>query len=195
MAQDGYNLIEMAAKGDRSAFETLVKKYDRKVISLALKYTRSEEDAKDIYQEVFLRVWKSLPGFGFKSEFSTWLFRIATNVCLSYIERAKKHRSEDVLESTAFDDEDDARPALQIESTDPGPLDNLGNSEIKMEIKKAVDELPAKQKLVFTMKYYEDYKIREISELTGLNEGTVKRYLFEATLKLKNALRPFYEQV
>ncbi|KAA0265362.1 MAG: sigma-70 family RNA polymerase sigma factor, partial [Chlorobiota bacterium] len=98
MAQDGYNLIEMAAKGDRSAFESLVKKYDRKVISLALKYTRSEEDAKDIYQEVFLRVWKSLPGFGFKSEFSTWLFRIATNVCLTYVDRAKKHRSEDVLE-------------------------------------------------------------------------------------------------
>ena len=150
MAQDGHNLIEMAAKGDRSAFESLVKKYDKKVISLALKYTRSEEDAKDIYQEVFLRVWKSLPGFGFKSEFSTWLFRIATNVCLSYIERSKKHRSEDVFESTAVDDEDETRPAMQIESNDPGPLDNLGNSEIKMEIRKAVDELPAKQKLVFT---------------------------------------------
>lgn len=195
MAQDGYNLIEMAAKGDRSAFETLVKKYDRKVISLALKYTRSEEDAKDIYQEVFLRVWKSLPGFGFKSEFSTWLFRIATNVCLTYIEKGKRHRSEDVLEGSPFEDDEDEKPGLQIESDDPGPLENLRNSEIKAGIKKAVDELPAKQKLVFTMKYYEDYKIREISELTGLNEGTVKRYLFEATLKLKHALRHFYEQV
>lgn len=195
MAQDGYNLIEMAAKGDRSAFESLVKKYDRKVITLALKYTRSEEDAKDIYQEVFLRVWKSLPGFGFKSEFSTWLYRIATNVCLTYVDRAKRHRSEDVLESSLTDDEEDERPGMQLESDDPGPLENLRNSELQTGIKKAVDELPVKQKLVFTMKYYEDYKIREISEMTGLNEGTIKRYLFEATLKLKHALRQFYDQV
>ena len=74
MAQDGYNLIKEAQAGNKDAFEVLVKKYDRKVLTLALRYTRSEEDAKDIYQEVFIRVYRSLPKFEFKSEFFDLFF-------------------------------------------------------------------------------------------------------------------------
>lgn len=191
MAQDGYNLIKEAQAGNKDAFEVLVKKYDRKVLTLALRYTRSEEDAKDIYQEVFIRVYRSLPKFEFKSEFSTWLFRIATNVCLTYIERTGKHQTVDALESINPDDEEGA-PALQIVSNDLNPEQNLRNMELRAEIQKAVEHLTGKQKLVFTMKHFEGYKLREIAEITGLNEGTVKRYLFDATIKMKNALRHFY---
>ncbi|MBK6681919.1 MAG: sigma-70 family RNA polymerase sigma factor [Ignavibacteriales bacterium] len=168
-----------------------LKKYDRKVLTLALRYTRSEEDAKDIYQEVFIRVYRSLPKFEFKSEFSTWLFRIATNVCLTYIERTGKHQTVDALESINPDDEESA-PALQIVSNDLNPEQNLRNKELKAGIQKAVEQLTGKQKLVFTMKHFEGYKLREIADITGLNEGTVKRYLFDATIKMKNALRHFY---
>ncbi len=191
MAQDGYNLIKEAQAGNKDAFEVLVKKYDRKVLTLALRYTRSEEDAKDIYQEVFIRVYRSLPKFEFKSEFSTWLFRIATNVCLTYIERTGKHQTVDALENINPDDEESA-PALQIVSNDLNPEQNLRNMELKAGIKKAVEQLTGKQKLVFTMKHFEGYKLREIADITGLNEGTVKRYLFDATIKMKNALRHFY---
>jgi len=191
MAQDGYNLIKEAQAGNKDAFEVLVKKYDRKVLTLALRYTRSEEDAKDIYQEVFIRVYRSLPKFEFKSEFSTWLFRIATNVCLTHVERTGKHQTVDALESINPDDEESA-PALQIVSNDLNPEQNLRNMELKAGIQKAVEQLTGKQKLVFTMKHFEGYKLREIADITGLNEGTVKRYLFDATIKMKNALRQFY---
>ncbi|MBK7267648.1 MAG: RNA polymerase sigma factor [Ignavibacteriales bacterium] len=191
MAQDGYNLIKEAQAGNKDAFEVLVKKYDRKVLTLALRYTRSEEDAKDIYQEVFIRVYRSLPKFEFKSEFSTWLFRIATNVCLTHVERTGKHQTVDALESINPDDEESA-PALQIVSNDLNPEQNLRNMELKAGIQKAVEQLTGKQKLVFTMKHFEGYKLREIADITGLNEGTVKRYLFDATIKMKNALRHFY---
>ncbi len=191
MAQDGYNLIKEAQAGNKDAFEVLVKKYDRKVLTLALRYTRSEEDAKDIYQEVFIRVYRSLPKFEFKSEFSTWLFRIATNVCLTHVERTGKHQTVDALESINPDD-DESAPALQIVSNDLNPEQNLRNMELKAGIQKAVEQLTGKQKLVFTMKHFEGYKLREIADITGLNEGTVKRYLFDATIKMKNALRHFY---
>lgn len=191
MAQDGYNLIKEAQAGNKDAFEALVKKYDRKVLTLALRYTRSEEDAKDIYQEVFIRVYRSLPKFEFKSEFSTWLFRIATNVCLTHVERTGKHQTVDALESINPDD-DESAPALQIVSNDLNPEQNLRNMELKAGIQKAVEQLTGKQKLVFTMKHFEGYKLREIADITGLNEGTVKRYLFDATIKMKNALRHFY---
>ncbi|MBK6679989.1 MAG: sigma-70 family RNA polymerase sigma factor [Ignavibacteriales bacterium] len=147
--------------------------------------------AKDIYQEVFIRVYRSLPKFEFKSEFSTWLFRIATNVCLTHVERTGKHQTVDALESINPDDEESA-PALQIVSNDLNPEQNLRNMELKAGIQKAVEQLTGKQKLVFTMKHFEGYKLREIADITGLNEGTVKRYLFDATIKMKNALRHFY---
>src|SRR5512140_3021817 len=84
MAFDEKDLIILAQKGDNNAFEKLVYLYDRTVLSLALKYIRDEDLAKDIYQEVFIRVFKGLKNFRFESEFSTWLFRITTNVCITF---------------------------------------------------------------------------------------------------------------
>jgi len=191
MVQDNYKLIKLAAGGDKNAFEALIKKYDRKVITLALKYTRSEEDAKDIYQEVFIRVYKNISKFEFKSEFSTWLFRIATNVCLSHIEKNKKQQTVDLLSNDPMGDEDESS-TIELIDNEPNPEMALGNSELSEAIKKAVETLSAKQKLVFTLKHYEGYKLKEIAEMTGLVEGTVKRYLFDATLKMRSSLIKFY---
>ncbi len=191
MVQDNYKLIKLAAGGDKNAFEALIKKYDRKVITLALKYTRSEEDAKDIYQEVFIRVYKNISKFEFKSEFSTWLFRIATNVCLSHIEKNKKQQTVDLLSNDPMGDEDESS-TIELIDNEPNPEMALGNSELSEGIKKAVETLSAKQKLVFTLKHYEGYKLKEIAEMTGLVEGTVKRYLFDATLKMRSSLIKFY---
>ena len=83
------DLIVQAQKGDQSAFEELVYRYDRNVLSIALKYALNEDDAKDLYQEVFIRVYRGLKNFRFQSEFSTWLFRITTNVCLTSRGRSK----------------------------------------------------------------------------------------------------------
>ena len=85
------DLIIQAQKGDQNAFEELVYRYDRNVLSIALKYAVDQDDAKDLYQEVFIRVYRGLKKFRFQSEFSTWLFRITTNVCLSYKNRSREN--------------------------------------------------------------------------------------------------------
>ena len=83
-------LIIKAQQGDQIAFEELIYNYDRSVLSIAMKYVGDSDDAKDIYQEVFIRVFRGLKKFEFRSEFSTWLFRITTNVCLTYKTKKKE---------------------------------------------------------------------------------------------------------
>ncbi len=87
------DLIVKARDGDISAFETLIYKYDQNVLSIALKFVKDEDDAKDVYQEVFIRVFKGLKKFQFNSEFSTWLYRITANVCLTFKSRKKRELS------------------------------------------------------------------------------------------------------
>ncbi|GJQ21347.1 MAG: hypothetical protein HBSIN02_17020 [Bacteroidia bacterium] len=85
------DLILRAKDGDMAAFEQLVHRYDSHVLSMAASFVNNAEDAKDIYQEVFLRVYRGLRKFELRSEFSTWLYRIATNVCLSHRSRRKRN--------------------------------------------------------------------------------------------------------
>jgi RNA polymerase sigma-70 factor (ECF subfamily) len=180
------DLIQRAKLGDMGAFEELVFRYDRQVLTIAARYVQSAEDAKDIYQEVFLRVFRSLPRFQLRSQFSTWLFRITTNVCLSHRTKRKRH----VHTSLNQDSEDEhggisAYTIVGTSTTD----ERVETTDTALHVAQAVETLSPKQKMVFTMKYYDEYKIREIAEMTGLNEGTVKRYLFAATRKVRDALK------
>lgn len=180
------DLIQRAKLGDMLAFEELVFRYDKQVLTIAARYVQSSEDAKDIYQEVFLRVFRSLPRFRFRSQFSTWLFRITTNVCLSHRTKRKRH----VHASLDQDSDDEHGGALAATITDKSATDeHAEKADTALHVAQAIETLSPKQKMVFTMKYYDEYKIREIAEMTGLNEGTVKRYLFAATRKVRHALK------
>jgi len=186
MSLSDNQLIINAQKGDMEAFEQLVYKYDRHVLNIAKSFRNSEDDAKDIYQEVFIRVYRGLKNFQFKSEFSTWLFRITTNVCISYSRGKKQHDSID--REIVNDDENSTTFADQL----PGELrtdDTAVGSNLAMHINKALDQLPAQQKMAFTLKFYQDYKIKEIAEIMQCNEGTIKRYLFTATNKMREKLK------
>lgn len=186
MSLSDNQLIINAQKGDMEAFEKLVYKYDRHVLNIAKSFRNNEDDAKDIYQEVFIRVYRGLKNFQFKSEFSTWLFRITTNVCISYNRGRKQHDSID--REIVNDDENATTFADQL----PGGLrtdDSAVGSNLATHINKALDQLPAQQKMAFTLKYYQDYKIKEIAEIMQCNEGTIKRYLFTATNKMRKKLK------
>lgn len=179
-------LIINAQKGDMSSFEELVYRYDRHVLNIARSFRNNDEDAKDIYQEVFMRVFRGLKNFQFKSEFTTWLFRITTNVCITHQSRKKNHES---IHREISNDGDDVR-TLADTLTDNKSADELTlGREISRHINKAVDELPPQQKMVFTLKYFEEYKIREIAEIMQCTEGAVKKYLFTATRKMRDKLR------
>lgn len=192
MSQDNYEIIKKAQSGDMQAFESLLKIYDRQVMNIAYSFRNSEDDARDIYQEVFLRVFRGLKGFKFNSEFSTWLFRITTNVCITYQRQNARHVHESLDREISHNDDETAKLSDFISGDNAADSKTI-NSELSGQIQLAVNELPPQQKLVFTLKHYDGYKIREISEMLNCAEGTVKRYLFTATNKLRKKLKDIIE--
>ena len=185
------DLIIQAQKGDQSAFEELVYRYDRNVLSVAMKYANDEDDAKDLYQEVFIRVYRGLKNFRFQSEFSTWLFRITTNVCLTYKSRSKEHLRVSINKN--FDDEESELSATEELIYDgSSPEEISSGTDLGEIVNAAVESLSPKQRMTFIMKHYEGYKIREIAEMLNCKEGTVKKYLFDAIKNLRKKLSPVY---
>ncbi|MEW5798226.1 MAG: RNA polymerase sigma factor [Bacteroidota bacterium] len=187
MAPTDSELIEQSNAGNSAAFEQLIFRYDKDVLNIAARYTQSSDDAKDIYQETFIRVLKGLPKFQQKSEFATWIFRIATNVCLTHTVKKKKINHASLEEQ----ENDDALKhfAVSYESADS----LIQGGEIAARIEKALHALSPQQRLVFTLRHYQEYKLKEIAVMMDCAEGTVKKYLFEATQKMRTHLRDLYE--
>lgn len=182
-------LVRQAQAGNRPAFEELVRRYDRDVLRLALNLVRGTEDARDLYQEVFLRVYRNLPRFRFECSFYTWIYRIATNVCLDHLRRKNTRREEQApqaadLEGTApdfFDQQVEHRAAAN-------PERHLFGQELGKRIDAALDELSPRERMVFELKHYEGLRLRAIGDMLGTSEETVKNSLFRATRKLRATL-------
>ena len=177
MDEKTVTFIRAAQGGDQRAFHHLVAQYDGKVMALVLQLLGNKEDAEDIYQEVFLKVWRNLGSYEFKSDFYTWLYRITTNTCYSYRSGRQRHHLANISLEEGYHDV----------YTDTAPDDN----DRRQGILTAVDELPPKQRTVFVLRYYQDHKIKDIAVLLGLTTGTVKRYLHRATLKLRKDLAAY----
>jgi len=190
MVSNDTELIMQTQRGNMDAFEQLVQRYDKRVLTIAAGYVNSSDDAKDIYQEVFIRVYKGLSKFQYKSEFSTWLFRITTNVCLSHRMRGRRHTHTSLDQEV--NDEDGQPHALKETLTDNTATDQqTHDAEISMRVEQALKTLSPRQKMVFSLKHYEGYKLKEIAEMMKCSEGTVKKYLFEATARLRKQLKDF----
>jgi RNA polymerase sigma-70 factor, ECF subfamily len=185
-------LIVQAQGGSTGAFEQLVHRYDRQVLSMAARFTGNNEDAKDVYQEVFLRVYRALPRFEFRSQFSTWLYRIVKNVCLTHQQQARKEPQ--VSLDQPFESAEGSQPLTLLDTlpdksaTDQGAMD----SEISEHVQAAMNDLSPKQKIVFVMRHFEGYKLREIASVMNCTEGTVKKYLFTATERMRKNLREVF---
>ena len=187
MSQDDNRLIKQAQKGNQKAFEELILRYDKHVLSIAASFRNNEEDAKDIYQEVFLRVYKGLKNFQFRSEFSTWLYRITTNVCITYKSKTDRHHHDSLDREIGRDEDETTKLSDFIAGEDQA--DNMAvGSDISGYINSALNTLPNQQRMAFTLKFYEGYKIREIGDMMNCTDGTVKRYLFTATNKMREKL-------
>ena len=179
-------LIRRAQGGDRTAFDVLVRRYDREVLRLALKVVGSPEEATDLYQEAFLKVYRSLSRFRFESAFSTWLYRVVMNVCLDHLRRQKSRSEVQPPESDRgqpefFHTVADDRPGLNPEQA-------LRAKEIQHRIGRALEGLSPRERLVFELKHYQGMWLRAIGDLCGTSEETAKNCLFRATQKLRFAL-------
>lgn len=177
-------IIERVLAGDNNAFGELVEIYQDRVYNLALRMSGNADDAFDLAQEAFFRAWRGLSGFQFESAFSTWLFRLTSNICLDWL-RAKKRRP--TVSLTTLDDEGEE---VQMEIRDPGkgPEELLLAAEDRKALAKALNELPVEYREILTLRAINDLSYEEISRILNLREGTVKSRLSRARLALRNKL-------
>jgi RNA polymerase sigma-70 factor (ECF subfamily) len=185
------DLIMRAKSGEMDAFEELVCRYDRQVLSIAMNFTKDSDQAKDIYQEVFLKVYKSLDGFAFKSQFSTWLYRVATNVSLSYISSEKRRRQVSIDQETEATETQRRQVKNKLVSK-PDSDRKAFSREIASRIQSALNHLSAQQRAVFVLRHYEGHRLREIAAILECAEGTVKKHLFTATARMRENLRELH---
>jgi RNA polymerase sigma-70 factor, ECF subfamily len=181
-------LIRAAQKGDRQAFDTLVRRYDRSVLRLALHMLGNEQDAQDVHQEAFLKAYRHLSNFRFECSFYTWLYRIVTNLCLDQLRRRKSRREDP---STALDgagDEIDLLANLTDGRASANPARELERKTMNTAIQDALDELTPRERTVFELKHYQGLKLRTIGEMLSTTEETAKNTLFRATRKLRARL-------
>jgi len=192
MAPDETELIQRAQQGDFSSFEQLVFRYDKEVLTIAARFVRNSDDAKDIYQEVFLRVYQGLHRFRMQSEFATWLYRITTNVCLTHRSRRKK-QAHVSLDDEQDESEGEPHPRSVAVSEDPLPDQQAMAENISTHIRRAMELLSPQQKMVFTLKHYQGLKLREIADAMQCTEGTVKKHLFTATQRMRERLKGAFD--
>jgi RNA polymerase sigma-70 factor (ECF subfamily) len=183
---DELTLIRRAQEGDRSAFDALVRLYDQNVLRLALQLVGSPEEARDLYQEAFLKVYRSLRHFRLESRFSTWLYRVVMNVCLDHLRR--RNTRKEVVVPQAEDGEPDYFQTVPDDRPTLDPERVTHSKEIAWRIQAALGRLNPRERMVFELKHYQGLKLRVIGEMCKTSEQTVKNCLFRATQKLRTEL-------
>ncbi len=184
------DLIRAAQRGDRAAFESLVRQYDQAVLRLALHLTGSEPDARDIYQEAFLKAYRHIGNFRFECSFYTCIYRIVTNLCLDHL-RKRQTRKEDsgtVMDSSG--QEVDLLDRVSDDRAGANPERDLMRRELGAKIAQALTKLTPRERMVFELKHYQGLRLRTIGEMLNTTEETAKNTLFRATQKLRVALGP-----
>ncbi len=184
---DEASLVRAAQQGDQDAFAALVQSYDQNVLRIAMNLLRSPEEAKDVYQEAFLRVFRNLHSFRFDCSFPTWLYRIVTNICLDHLRKRKVRKEESpVLESSGG--KYNLLEAVEEQRADNNPQRRLLTGELRSRIDRALADLTPRERMVFEMRHYQGLRLRAIGESLGTNEEAAKNCLFRATQKMRSAL-------
>ena len=181
------SLIRAAQRGDQDAFEQLVRAHDQSVLRLAMNLLRSPDDARDVYQEAFLRVYRNLDSFRFDCSFHTWLYRIVTNICLDQLRKRKVRKEESAVVETS-DGSIDRMEALEEEAAHANPERTLWNRELKQRIENALQDLTPRERMVFELRHYQGLRLRNIGETLGTTEEAAKNCLFRATRKMRAVL-------
>jgi RNA polymerase sigma-70 factor (ECF subfamily) len=186
------DLVALAQEGDRKAFEELVLRHQERAYSLALHMCMGDtEEAQDLTQEAFLRAFKNIKNFRGDSSFYTWFFRIVVNTCLDG--RRKRLKWENLFSfRRQKSQDDDETDELEVQpDTAPGrdPMAVLSEKRLTRDIKRALKELPPRQRMALQLKVIEGMSLKEIAEIMGAAEGTVKSHLFRATHKLQEVLK------
>ncbi|GGH21363.1 RNA polymerase sigma factor [Mucilaginibacter phyllosphaerae] len=160
-------------KTRNEAFNLLLKKYQQKIYWHVRRMVIDHDDADDIVQDVFIKIWKNLPGFRNDAQLYTWMYRIATNECITFLNKKKAKNN------ISLDDVD-----YELADTLSGS-DQFSGDQIQRKLQEAILTLPDKQRLVFNMKYFDDMKYEEISDVLGTSVGALKASYHLAVKKIE----------
>jgi RNA polymerase sigma-70 factor (ECF subfamily) len=178
-------LISRSQRGDRQAFDDLIRKHEKRAYQYAFRLTSNPEEAGDVVADAFVRVYSALQNFKGQSAFTTWLYRILTN-CFLDMRKREKSRPTTSLEAALVTDEGDLE--RQVEDDAPTPHQEAEKSERERAVERAVDHLPEYQKAMITMYHVENLSYEEIADALDLPIGTVKSRLNRARLSLRELL-------
>ena len=184
-------LVRAAKSGDVSAFEKLVKRYDRNVFRLAQHITQNREDAEDVVQEAFLKAYQHLPGFQEQSKFYTWLVRIAVNESLMKLRRRRADKT--VSLDQEIEGEDNSMPR-EVADWSPNPEQLYGQSELNRILAKTIGGLPGGFRTVFVLRDIEGLSTEETAEALQLSVPAVKSRLLRARLQLRERLNRYFQK-
>jgi RNA polymerase sigma-70 factor (ECF subfamily) len=168
-------LVTASLSGDPSAFDEIVERHRRTVYQVCFRFVNNHEDASDLSQETFVRAWKSLAGFKGQAALSTWLYRIAVNLCLNRV--AAKRPEIETIDPDRF-----------VDTVSEPPGGRLIRDERARAVRRAISELPAKQRATLILRAYHDLPHQEIAEILGSSVGAVKANFFHALANLKKIL-------
>lgn len=178
---DDQALVSRVVNGDKQAFRLLIKQHERLVAHMVGRLVDRHEDREELCQDVFLKVYEKIAEFNFQSKLSTWIATIAYRMGINHL-RKKKIDLHDIPEEESF--------TVHFISQDD-PLVTIEDAEIEAMTFNLIDQLPPHYKTILTLYHLDDMNYREIGEVTGLPEGTVKNYLFRARNLLKESVKKY----
>ncbi|HAH97106.1 MAG TPA: RNA polymerase sigma factor SigW [Firmicutes bacterium] len=184
MQTSDWELVSRAQKGDLDAFTLIVNQYKVRLLGYILRMIHSREDAEDVLQEVFLRVYSSLSRYSPQYQFSTWIYRITQNLCIDYLRRRKLST---FSVDQKFGTEDELTLELPDDSMSPETI--FESQEIRKEIEEAIYGLPIKYRSVIILRHIQDLSYEDISQIMDMPVNTVKTHIFRARRILRRRLQ------
>ena len=184
-------VVAQVLAGDRDAFRVLVDRHSRSIFRVVYRMTGNEQDSEELVQETFLRAYKSLERFELRANFSTWVYRIAVNRTLDFLNARKTQMQTKETYQIADNPDKEAGNQVQVAADSPGPDRLLLSAEMKRKIAGALGLLTPAERVAFTMRHMEGRSIEEISQALDLKVSAAKNSVFRAVQKLRQQLEPY----
>lgn len=181
-------LVAQVRAGNGDAYRVLVERYGRKIFGLAFRLTGNEEDAEDTVQETFLRAYRSLDRFNEEAQFSSWIYRIASNHALDVL-RGRQRRTEHSI-SSAQADSNGLTLSDRLASARPAPDRLAASQQLQERLENALGELSPQERVAFTLRHFEGRSVEEISSTLNVTLGAARHAVFRAVQKMRRALEP-----